>query len=202
MGMCLELVTASDTTIERIHTDPPLAWALLAPDEPEAVATARAAAVRPGLFARLLGRTPAAADGPTTLPLGSGEGRAADLDKAWHGIHYLLTGTAWEGNPPLNALVSGGRDVPGVDAGYGPPRTLTAAETRAFAEELEALSDAQLRSRFAPAEMMELEIYPEIWDRDPADDDTCGYLLGYVGELRTFLAGAVASGLGLLIALR
>ena len=199
MGMCLGLVTVTDATIDRLHADPPLVWALVSPDEPEAIATARAAATRPGLLARLFGRAPAQVDGPNTLSLGPGEGSATDLDKAWHGIHYLLTGTAWEGTPPLNALVSGGREIPTIEVGYGAPRTLTAADTRAFAGALDALSDAELRSRFAPAEMAKLEIYPEIWDRDPGEDDTLGYLLEYVGRLRAYLAAAVSQDLGLLV---
>lgn len=201
MGMCLELVTVSDAIIDQLHADPPLVWALVSPDEPEAVAAARADAVRPGLLARLFGRTPAPVDRPTTLSLGAGEGAATDLDKAWHGIHYLLTGTASGGTPPLNALVSGGREIAAVEVGYGAPRTLTAAETRAFAIALNQLSDAELRSRFAPAEMSRLEIYPDIWGRDPAEDDTLGYLLEYVGKLREFLAAAAAQDLGLLVTL-
>jgi hypothetical protein len=39
--------------------------------------------------------TPEAA---TPLVLSEGEGDVVDLDKTWHGIHYLLTGTAWEGD--------------------------------------------------------------------------------------------------------
>ena len=31
-----------------------------------------------------------------------------DLDKVWHGIHFLLTGSAWEGEEPLCYLVNGG----------------------------------------------------------------------------------------------
>lgn len=27
--------------------------------------------------------------------------------------------------------------------------------------------------------MVKKEIYPEIWDRDPKDDDTLGYLIEY-----------------------
>src|SRR5687767_13290253 len=33
---------------------------------------------------------------------------ALDLDKSWHGLHYLLTGSAWEGEGPQAFLVSGG----------------------------------------------------------------------------------------------
>lgn len=201
MGMCLELITVSDATITKLHADPPLVWALVSPDDPEAVAMARGAAARRGLLARLFGRAPAAVERPDTLPLGPGEGSVTDLDKAWHGIHYLLTGTASDGGPPLNALVSGGRELADVETGYGPPRTLTAAETRAFASALDELSDADLRSRFAPGEMKKLEIYPGIWDRDPLEDDTLGYLLDNVAQLRKFLAAAVAHELGLLVRL-
>ena len=49
--------------------------------------------------------------------------------------------------------------------------------------------------------MMELEIYPEIWDRDPAEDDSLGYLMAYLAELRRALAGVVARGHGLLVTL-
>lgn len=47
-----------------------------------------------------------------------------DIDKAWHGLHYLLTGTAWEGAPPLNFLAAGGREVGEVESGTAiRPRT-------------------------------------------------------------------------------
>jgi len=35
------------------------------------------------------------------LKLEANEGTRCDLEKSWHGIHYLLTGSAWEGDPPL-----------------------------------------------------------------------------------------------------
>jgi hypothetical protein len=49
--------------------------------------------------------------------------------------------------------------------------------------------------------MMRLEIYPEIWDRDPAEDDTLGYLMEYLGLLRTAVATVVERGHGLLVTL-
>nr|MBA3346870.1 DUF1877 domain-containing protein [Gemmatimonadales bacterium] len=42
MGMYLQLVAVSDTTIERLRADPALAWQLVTPDEPERVVAARA----------------------------------------------------------------------------------------------------------------------------------------------------------------
>jgi len=201
--MYLGLAAVSDRTIERLHADPPLVWQLVAPDDPEAIATARAEAQQPGLLARLFGRgaAPSAAP-PPPLALEADEGdlgEAGDLEKAWHGIHFLLTGTAWEGDPPLSFLLSGGREIEGIEVGYGPARVLTASEPRSIASALAAVSDQQLRRRFDPAEMMRLEIYPEIWDRDPEEDDTLGYLMESVSLLRQALDDVVARGYGLLV---
>jgi len=68
-----------------------------------------------------------------------------------------------------------------------------------LATALAAVSDEALRGRFAPDKMMRLEIYPETWDRDPAEENTLGYLMDYVAQLRSALATVVARGHGLLI---
>lgn len=46
-----------------------------------------------------------------------------DLDKSWHGIHYLLTGTAWGIGEGAGAAILGGDEI-GEDGGYGPARLL------------------------------------------------------------------------------
>jgi hypothetical protein len=202
MGMCGELTSLTDATIARLHADPPLVWQIISPDNLEAVARARGVPKRPGLMARLFGRgqaEPVAPPAAAPLALADGEGDIIDLDKSWHGIHYLLTGTVWEGEPPLNFLIQGGREVGDEEVGLAPPRVLTAAETREVAEALAAVSDEELRARFNPGEMMRLEIYPEIWDRDPGEDDTLGYLMEYLAQLRNGLARVVARGHGLLV---
>ena len=50
------------------------------------------------------------------------------LDKAWHGIHFLLTGSAWEGDEPLNFLVTAGEPIEGTDSGYGEDRLFTSEQ--------------------------------------------------------------------------
>ena len=128
-------------------------------------------------------------------------GLVTDLDKAWHGIHYLLTRTAWAGEPPLNALIAGGAafdDSEGEWEGT-PPRCVSASQTQQFADSLGALSNDSLASRFDSAEMTRLDIYPAIWDRDPAEDDTLGYVLEYLDVLRTFTDGCVDRGHGMLL---
>jgi hypothetical protein len=79
-------------------------------------------------------------------PEGFGPFADLDVDKAWHAIHFLLTGSAWEGDPPLNFIVIGGSDV-GDDLGYGPARGLSSDEVRNLAGALRAI--ATLRPRRA-----------------------------------------------------
>ena len=206
MGMVLSLGSVSDATIQRLLADPPLVWQIIAPDDPDVYARARREGAdrnRPGFFARLFGApattgpTPAAP--PPPLALSDGEGLIADLDKAWHGIHFLFTGSADDGRPPLNFLVAGGTEVGEEDVGYGSARAFTAAETREIATALATVSDDELRGRFAPKAMMAADIYPGIWDRDPDDDDTLGYLIEYVGTLRETLATVTGHGHGLMV---
>jgi len=202
--MILGLATLGDANISRVLADPPLVWRVIAPDNPEAYESARQSLAPPSFLARLFGRTPKAAPsdrGGTADPfvLAEAEGLSTDLDKAWHGIHYLLTGTAVEGRPPLDFLVSGGREVGTIDVGYGPARVLSAAEAQAAHEALARIGDDDLRARFNPADMTKKKIYPEIWDRDPKDDDTLGYLLEYTRILRDFLAQAVEHRQGLVV---
>jgi hypothetical protein len=118
------------------------------------------------------------------------------MEKMWHGVHYLLTGTAWEGEPPLNFLLAGGREVD-IEVGQAPARTHTGAETRAIATALAAVSDDELRARYDPAEMMRLEIYPEIWDRGSEQDRDV--LFDSIASLRRLLDIVVARGYGLMV---
>jgi hypothetical protein len=125
----------------------------------------------------------------------------ADLgvDKAWHGIHYLLTGTAWEGSPPLDFLVKGGREIGDVDVGYGPARAFSSADVRDIAVALHTITREDLERRFDPAAMSKLDIYPSIWGRPREEDDTLGYLLEYYDALKNFIEGVAEQGEGLLV---
>ena len=133
----------------------------------------------------------------------SGEGDDLDIDKAWHGIHFLLTGTDWTGDPPLNFVVQGGREIGSIDVGYGPARALVSSEVQTLSAALDALPPEALAERFDPEAMTRLEIYPdEIWARaeDPEDDDDpLGYLIANYTELREFVRQAAALGHGLIV---
>ncbi len=121
------------------------------------------------------------------------------LEKAWHGLHYLLTAQAWTGDLPLGFIVAGGEEVAGSDCGYGPARLFTPDQARQIHEAIAGLTDDQVWSGFDPVAMSEEGIYPQIWD-EPEIDLRDEYLF-YFHEAQRLLADAVAKGSGLLVML-
>ena len=66
-----------------------------------------------------------------------------DLDKAWHGIHYLLTGSVESNGTLASKVIMGGENI-GPDRGYGPAQLLKPAEVKAIAQLLEETSPDML----------------------------------------------------------
>lgn len=120
-----------------------------------------------------------------------------DLDKSWHGIHYLLTGTAWRIGEGADAAILGGAEI-GQDGGYGPARLLDQSTVRAVATALDALDVEVLRARFDPAAMAAAEIYPDIWTNGV---DELDYLMSHYTQLRRFYHAAAANGQAVLLAI-
>jgi hypothetical protein len=115
-------------------------------------------------------------------------GAEFDIDKAWHGIHFLLTGSAWEGNGPEAFIVAGGTEIGDVDVGYGPARAFKAKGVHEIAERLKSVDKKSLEDRCDKKAFIENEIYPEIWDEAP--EDCFGYLLEYFEMLKQFICKA------------
>jgi hypothetical protein len=200
VGIYLAIYSVSDATIDRLHADPPLAWRLMDPERPELEAKARAdRQPRPGFFARLMGakiEPPPQPPPPLELAPGEGDlGPASDFEKSWHGLHYLLTGTSDEGEPPLNFLMGGGRELE-LEDGETPLLTHGSADTRRIADALTRLSDQEVRRRVNLAEMNELEIYPGRWDPEGVER-----LLEEVRRLRETVSEVASRGLGLLVSI-
>lgn len=126
----------------------------------------------------------------------NGHGDELEVDKAWHGLHFLLTGTAWEGTFPLNFIVVGGEEV-GDDLGYGPARGLTSSEVQSIDAALESLTPAELGQRFDAGRMTELQVYPNGWAHDPEGERE--YLLEYYTDLRAFVRRTAERGHALLV---
>jgi hypothetical protein len=123
-------------------------------------------------------------------------GRLLCLEKSWHGLHYLLTGSARGGKEPLCFLNRGGRPV-GRALGYGRPRLLGADFVRRLDAALRGVSDDTLWGRFDPARFTAEGIYPFIWD-EPEDQLRDEYL-GYFHRLKGFVSRVAARGGELLV---
>src|SRR6516225_4790314 len=98
-----------------------------------------------------------------------GQSTGFDVDKAWHGIHFMLTGSDWEGEGPLAFILHGGREIE-EDPGYGPPHGFTSAEVKEINVALQAVDEAALFERANPEEFARMEIYPQIWDKEPKEE--------------------------------
>jgi len=115
-----------------------------------------------------------------------------DLDKAWHGLHYLLTGEADGGKLPLSLAVIGGEEF-GPEVGYGPPRFLSALQVAQVSKALESITVESLSAKFDPQDMEKKQIYPDvIWVRDGSE--ALDYLLENYQQLAVFYRDAAARG--------
>lgn len=119
-----------------------------------------------------------------------------DLDKAWHGIHYLLCAIAGDEGLPLAAAVLGGQEI-GEDFGYGPPRFLEPFEVQQVSAALSEVSIQALEKAFDPTAMSAAEIYPNIWERD--GKEALDYLTHFFPTLVDFYSGAASRGEGAIL---
>jgi len=224
--MCLALTTASDATIEAILKEPAKVWLLVSPDDldfywedagkaPQAGAADSGGGLLGKIKSMFEAKHKAAAE-PDAAPEGNGheilgldpargEGVEDDLDKAWHGLHYIFTGTADGGAAPLNFLVSGGVETGKIEIGYGVPRAFTSADTAKIFDALSKWTEHKVREKYDAEDMMSLDIYPSIWDRPGAegeDPEGLEYLVENFDRLKEFIANAHKSGVGFVITIQ
>lgn len=118
-----------------------------------------------------------------------------DLDKSWHALHFLLNGSAWEGEAPLFNTILGGHEI-GEDLGYGQVRYLTNQEVKEIALVLVNITEENIKERYDPVQMKELEIYPfEDWSGEEERE----YILTYYTEMKEYYEDAVLQGNAMLL---
>jgi hypothetical protein len=123
-----------------------------------------------------------------------------DLDKAWHGIHYLLTGSVDANGTLASKVIMGGESIGPDDIGYGPAQLLKPDEVKAIAQLLEQTTPDMLRKRFKPKEMTRLDVYPGvIWERD--GDEALKWVLESYQNLVAFYRRAAYRGQAVIIAI-
>ena len=108
-------------------------------------------------------------------------GDLIDFDKAWHALHFVLTGSADGTDSPLSLLLGKGEPA-GEDGGYGPPLLVSAAEMRQFHEALAGLSDEDLRQRYDPRAMLAADVY--LADALAEEEDGWDYVAQGIPALR------------------
>ena len=126
----------------------------------------------------------------------SGKGASISIEKAWHGVHYLLCGRAEPGADLISQAVMGGTDV-GEDLGYGPARYFDAAKVAAIANELTRPNlETEMMARWDPDQMTNLGIYPAVFE--PGDDQ---WLMDAFRKVRQFFVDASAANLAVVTCL-
>jgi uncharacterized protein DUF1877 len=126
----------------------------------------------------------------------AGGGERVVIDKAWHAIHFALTGSRLGGDEPLNFLVSEGTPVGEVDVGYGPARVLTSAQVQAIAAALQPLAPDDLARRVDLKKLDDELIYPGNWQRNGFGVD---YVVSNYRDMRTLIERLAESGQGLVL---
>jgi len=117
-----------------------------------------------------------------------------DLDKAWDGIFFLLTGNNIEhGHDHTNAriLFSGQLIDESQDMGYGPAHYLSPEQVAEVNDQIQAIAVADLKLQYDPKRMESLEIYPLIWDEG---DGAFDYLAAHFTSLQAFYLEAAKNG--------
>jgi hypothetical protein len=118
-------------------------------------------------------------------PAPGAPGHSVSLDKAWHGLHYLLCGKLEPAPGPLGQAVFGGSEI-GEDRGYGPARYFAPSQVAEIASALRSPGlEQELYRRFDGAAMTQLGIYPGVWETDDHD-----WLIEAFRTLRDFYAAA------------
>lgn len=124
------------------------------------------------------------------------EGRLINIEKSWHGIHYLLNGNAWGGagsyagsieggTPPACWVIFGDKSIGDEDLGYGPAKYLLPDQVKKVDEFLNSITQEDLYNKFNPKLFNENKIYPRIWEREE-ENGTIGFLIEYFSVLVKF----------------
>jgi hypothetical protein len=131
------------------------------------------------------GPAPVDAMGPMERPLG--------LEKSWHMMHYMFTGSTEPAGGPGDALM-GGEEL-GEDFGYGPARLLDAEATRAFGDFLNGIDFDRMKARIDSRKMTDDGVYAVSDD----DDEVRQEFAEYFPRLRDYVAGMAHKQGGLLV---
>jgi hypothetical protein len=197
MGMCLALHSVSDENIKNILEQPELIWRLIASNDPEIYTETIKEKNRVGFISKLFGKKEPENIEILNLDLVEGENIDCDLDKSWQGIHYCLNKTAYEAEPPMDFITVGGEVAGDIEVGYGPARLFSTQVVKTIHERLSNITEKDIAANYNPKEMDQLDIYPNIWERD--GNEGLEYIAEYFSSLKTFIANCVSNEVGMAV---
>jgi hypothetical protein len=116
-----------------------------------------------------------------------GEAEILRLQKAWHGVHWLVNGVAEGGPKPLDELITGGTPI-GPKLAYGPATVLSATEVKTLSAALDGLSVETVKSRFNLDAAMLASIY------GIQENSDAGWLADSYEQLKALYARAARNG--------
>ncbi len=117
------------------------------------------------------------------------------LDKAWQGIHFLLTDSPWGMEGILAKAILAGNEI-GKDIGNGPARYLEADEVWEIAENLKKVNKSNLEKKYDEEKFEDANIYG--FDPENASD-MIWYFLEYYEDMYDYYIEAALEGNGMLI---
>lgn len=120
-----------------------------------------------------------------------------DVDKAWHGIHFLLCDDPAGAGDILGFIMDGGHFIGRIDVGYGPARAFKQNELEQIYMAIENIQTSDLKKKCDKKRFNANNIYPFIWDEP--EDECFGYLLGHFENLKFFLKRTLDAGKGMLV---
>jgi hypothetical protein len=197
MGICMMLKAVTNSQINDFYDDEPALLAFLQRcQDPR------------GMIFRMIGQ--AAEQDPrysrvfqvfgkfdkTAMEAAQDNSPVADLDKGWHGLHWIFTGSAYEGKEPLCYLLHKGLVI--GHRGDHQVRAFSSKQLAAFQDAVEPFDESELRRRYDGKAMAAAQLNLSImWAR--SDDEGIETLKYTLENLKTFLREAKAQNLGMLI---
>ena len=146
MGMVCCFASISDESINVVRKHPVLLMKYFLEDEEFVEYAEEYKNKKQGLLSRLFGSRKVSAEELLRFETGENEKIQTDIDKAWHGIHFMLTGSVDEGDEPLNFIAFGGDFVDCPDFGYNTSRMHTSKQVKQIDRALQAISKKILRA--------------------------------------------------------
>jgi hypothetical protein len=122
-----------------------------------------------------------------------------NLETAWHAIHYMLTDSVYDGDFPMNFLLSGGDEIGSIDVGFGPARAIYSNKVKEIHSYLSCLPAEVFMASYDAENLTKDKIYPEIWYRFYADDENRAYIREKYESMRCTVEKAAQHDRGLLV---